>query len=92
MYKCSASSALSTVFKIVLFGQERWGSDWFICVCVCMRVRELVCVHACIHFISVGFPVQYAPIDTTDDGCTAVICLIRPGFSIASSTTEQPRE
>lgn len=68
--------------KNVLLGQKQWGADWFVKAgCVCERARVCLCVHACIHFISAGFPVQSPQSDTADDGCAAVIRFIRLGVS-----------
>lgn len=60
-------------------------TDWFVkgrlsvYVYTCAIKCEFVCVYACIHFTSAGFPVHSLQIDTVDDGCAAVICFHRPG-------------
>lgn len=56
-----------------------------LCVRACVCYWGFVCVYACIHLVSAGFPVQSPQSDTADDGCAAVICFICPGVSLASS-------
>lgn len=96
MYQCA--SVCVCVFKMsssvrnsgVLIGLS--GRVMCVCTCMmmCVRVQEFVCVYACIHLIPAGFPMQSPQIDTADDGCAAVICFIRLGVSLSSSTTVQP--
>lgn len=56
------------------------------CWLVCQLVCASVCLCVFLHPFPAGFPVQSPQSDTVDDGCAAVICFIRLGVSLASST------
>lgn len=87
MCMCSCGcSKLSSMVRIsgMLIGLSRQT----VCVCACMCTRVCLCI--CRHPFPAGFPVQSPQSDTADDGCAAVICFIRLGVSLASSTIAQP--